>query len=114
MRMPVSEPRRESVVLLVHWPPRVIFVVSRHIEDWFLPLPQNLVERLIIAERDDIACQDHDISVHCRGQQPARAKFKMQVAISNDSHARKRSLFEPVFLKCQISSDSGCLHCLDV
>jgi hypothetical protein len=34
---------------------------------WFLPLPQNLVERLIIPERDDIACQDHDISVHCRG-----------------------------------------------
>ena len=92
MRMSVFEPRLESIVLFVHWPPRVIFVVSRHIEDWFLPLPQNLVERLIIPERDDIASQDHDISVHCRGQHPARAKFKMQVAISNDSHARKRTL----------------------
>jgi hypothetical protein len=87
-------------------------VVSRHIvppkkltppmltsiEDWFLPLPQNLIEQLIIPERDDIACQDHDISVHRRGQHPARAKFKMQVAISNDSH--DNVLFEPVFLKC--------------
>ena len=61
-------------------------------EDWFLPLPRNLVERLIIPARDDIACQDHDISVPCRRQHPARAKFKMQVAISNDSHARKRTL----------------------
>jgi hypothetical protein len=31
-------------------------------------------------------------SVGCRGQHPARAKFKMQVAISDDSHARKRML----------------------
>jgi hypothetical protein len=86
------EPRLESVVFFVHWPPRVLFVVSRHVEDWFLPLPQNLVERIIIPERDDIARQDHDISVHRRGQHPARAKFKMQVAVSNDSHARKRML----------------------
>ena len=50
MRMSVFEPR--LVVLFVHWPPRVKFVVSRHIEDWFLPLPQNLVERLIIPQRD--------------------------------------------------------------
>ena len=92
MRMSVFEPRLESIVLFVHWPPRVIFVVSCHIEDWFLPLPQNPVERLIIPERDDIACQDHDISVGLWRQHPARAKFKMQVAISNDSHARKRTL----------------------
>src|SRR5208282_3654612 len=107
MRMFVFEPRFESIVLFVHWPPRVIFVVSRHIEGWFLPLPQNCVERVIIPERDDIASQDQDISVGIRRQHPARAKFKMQVAISNDSHARKRTLFEPVFLKSQISSDSG-------
>jgi len=26
----------------------------------------------------------------------------------------RERVFEPVFLKCQISSDSGFLHCLDV
>jgi len=36
--------------------------------------------------------QDHDISVGIWRQHPARAKFKMQVAISNDSHARRRML----------------------
>jgi hypothetical protein len=63
MRMFFFEQRLESIVLLVHWPPRAIFAVSRYLEDWFPPLPQNLVERLIIPERDDIACQDHHISI---------------------------------------------------
>ncbi len=36
------EPRLESIVLLVHLPPRVIFVVSRDIEDGFLPLRRIL------------------------------------------------------------------------
>jgi hypothetical protein len=72
-------------------------------KDWFLPLPLNLVEPLIISERDDISCQDHDISVHCRRQHSARVKFKMRVAISDDSHAVRECSFEHVFLKFQVS-----------
>jgi hypothetical protein len=34
----------------------------------------------------------HHISIGIWWQYPARAKFKMQVAVSNDSHARKRML----------------------
>jgi hypothetical protein len=36
--------------------------------------------------RNDIACQDHHISIGIWRQYPARAKFKMQVAVSNGFH----------------------------
>ena len=87
MRMFFCEPRIEFSVLFIHWPARVIFVISHHIRDRLLPVPQELIERIIISKGNNIACQDHDIPAGVSRQHPTRAKFKMQIAVSDDSHA---------------------------
>ena len=66
LRMVRFQPRLELAVLQVHGAPRVVFMVSCHIEDWFLPALQQPIEGTVILERYDIACQDQDIPTSFR------------------------------------------------
>ena len=83
MRMAAVQPCPELVVLVAHRAPRVVFVVSCDIQDGLFPSLQNLIERAVIGERDDVARQDHDISVGLFRQRPAGTKFEMQIAVGD-------------------------------
>src|SRR5580658_6345485 len=83
MRMAAVQPCPKLVFLVAHRAPRVIFVVACDIQNGLLPSLQDLIERAVIGERDDVARQDHDISVGLRWQRPARAEFEMQIAVGD-------------------------------
>ena len=62
-RMMGRQPRLELLLLPVHRSLRIVLVVSRYIEDGLVPFPQKLMEGRVIVELDNIASQDHEVSL---------------------------------------------------
>ena len=79
LRMIGCKPSSELLIFLVHRFARIVFMVSRDIENGLLPAAQQSVNGAVILECDDVARKDENVPFGIRWQGHAGAELKVKI-----------------------------------